>query len=299
MRVAEAHIVAHSGCCITPQSLRLLNHALVCQPGVAFDNAYGTSSLVVTPAGGAMAVDVAAGSAFILGADFAGEGMYFVSNDAPVTLEVDPADAADPRCDLVVALVDGTATDCESAWVLTTITGVPAPEPTCPEVPEGAVGLATITVPAGAIEVVAGDITDARSAYELCGLIEPEILVGLPATAGVNTGWQRDSSTRLVRYGRQRWLHLVVLRGPAAPPVVSDQRGDVNGPLGLVTLHPEDQPPPGVGVPMVGRSLTVFNNPFMATAVASSTGQVSLIALSPDIQLTTGAEVALDATWWV
>lgn len=168
--MAEAHIVAHSGCCITPQSLRLLNHAFVCSEGVSFDNAYGTSSLQVTAGStGGLTVDVAAGSAFIEGVNFAGEGMYFVSNDSTVSLVLDPADAADPRCDLVVAQVDGNATDCSEAWVLTTVTGVPAPDPACPDTPPGALVLASVLVPAGATTIVAADITNLRVAYQSCG----------------------------------------------------------------------------------------------------------------------------------
>lgn len=200
--MAEAHIVAHSGCCITPQSLRLLNHALVCTEGVAFDEAYGVDSLAVTAGGESLTVVVDAGSAFILGDDFAGEGMYFVSNDAPVTLELDPADAADPRCDLVIAQVDGTATDCADAWILTTVTGVPAPTPSCPDVPPGAILLATLDVAAGATSLTAGDVNDAREAYEYCGapafpyrlayeataqnMIRPDLFSGIPAPVFAN-----------------------------------------------------------------------------------------------------------------
>jgi hypothetical protein len=157
---------------MTPQSLRLLNHALVCTEGVAFDNAYGTDSLAVTAGSESLSVVVAAGSAFIEGGEFAGEGMYFVSNDADVTLELEGADPADPRCDLVIARVNTTATDCPDAWVLEVLTGVPAPVPTCPDVPVGAIPLATVEVAATATSITQADVTDQRQAYEYCGAPE-------------------------------------------------------------------------------------------------------------------------------
>lgn len=195
--MAEAHIVAHSACCLTPQSLRLLNHALVCQEGVAFDNAYGTSSLEVTPGAAGMNVIVEAGSAFIEGGNFAGEGMYFVSNDAQVTLPIDPADPADPRCDLVIAQVDGTATDCADAWVLTTVTGVPAPDPACPAVPSGALVLATVQVPAGATSIVAGNITDQREAYSSCTPVTDWSSDGIDFTSAWANGASPGADNRL------------------------------------------------------------------------------------------------------
>lgn len=183
--MAEAHIVAHAGCCLTPQSLRLLNHALVCQEGVAFDNAYQTDSLAVTANDLGLSVIVAAGSAFIAGVNYAGEGMYFVSNDGPVSLQLNPADPADPRCDLVVAIVDGNATDCADAWVLTTITGVPAPVPACPAVPGGALVLATVEVPAGATAVLPANIDDLREPYQSCQ-VTPACRVGRASNMGVD-----------------------------------------------------------------------------------------------------------------
>lgn len=130
----------------------------------------------------------------------------------------------------------------------------------------------------------------------------PEILTGL-ATGTAVTGWQRQTSCRLVRLGKQRWLHLVVARGPGQSTITSDSRGAVGGAIGLASLLDADKP--ADNTPMVGRVLTVAGNPFPATAVAASTGTISLIGTAPDITLawsdaqTKGAEIALDATWWV
>lgn len=240
--MAEAHIVAHAGCCLTPQSLRLLNHALVCTQGVAFDNAYGVDSLAVSPGGG-LSVVVEAGSAFIEGANFAGEGMYFVSNDAPVSLQLDPADAADPRCDLVIAQVDGNATDCADAWVLTTVTGVPAPVPTCPAVPAGALLLAEVTVDAAATSVTPGDISDERVAYGLCGL-ESLAPPGLMYDSGwtqeglvFGTNWESfmPSGENVVEYRRVGWR--ITARG-LVRRIGSDMVGSVAGNLSTMVSLP-------------------------------------------------------------
>lgn len=164
--MAETHIVAAEGCCLTPQSLRLLNRAIACQEGVSFDMAYEVPPLFVSPEGAGMNVVVNPGSAFIEGDVFTGEGMYFVSNDAQVSLTVPAADPADPRCDIVVAQVDGAAEG--QCWELSIVSGVPAPQPACPAIPDSAIQLAQILVPAAATSIESGDITDTRESYGTC-----------------------------------------------------------------------------------------------------------------------------------
>src|SRR5690606_11832627 len=111
---------------------------------------------------------------------------------------------------------------------------------------------------------------------------ERVVLTGLAATASASAGWQRQSSCRMERVGPARDLTLVVTRGPGAWTSASDERGAIEGSagpvVGLVTLHDEDKPPAGTLIPMIGRVLTIAGNPFTATGVVSSTGNVSLIA---------------------
>lgn len=163
--MAETHIIAKEGCCFTPQSLRLLNKAIACGQGVSFDGAYGVSPLNVTAEGGGRNVRINAGSAFVEGDRFAGEGMYFVSNDSPVVLTIPPGDAADPRCDLIVARIPETGSTC---WELAVIQGIPLPEPECPPVPDSALVLAEVTSPAGAGVITNDDVRDVRQSYTTC-----------------------------------------------------------------------------------------------------------------------------------
>jgi hypothetical protein len=136
---------------------------------------------------------------------------------------------------------------------------------------------------------------------------ERVVLTGLAATASASSGWQRQSSCRMERVGPERDLTLVVTRGPGASTINTDARGAIEGSagpvVGLVTLHDQDKPPAGTLIPMIGRVLTVAGNPFTATGVVSSTGNVSLIATAPNISLAwsaaqeKGAEILLKASW--
>lgn len=129
------------------------------------------------------------------------------------------------------------------------------------------------------------------------------VLTGNAATKSTVAGWQRSASCRMTRIGKMRSLHLVVTRNPGADEIRSDERGSVGGPKGLAVLHDVDRP--ADGVPMAARILTIADNPFMGIGVAGSTGTVSLIGTAPDISIAwssvqnKGAEIALDATWWV
>lgn len=137
-----------------------------------------------------------------------------------------------------------------------------------------------------------------------------EVLTGLAATAAAASGWQRQSSCRLVRQGYQgkdRELTLVVSRSPGASTLNTDARGAIEGAagpvVGLATLHDEDRPPAGTLIPMIGRVLTIAGNPFTATGVVSSTGAISLIGSAPNISLAwsaaqeKGAEIVLHGRW--
>lgn len=133
-----------------------------------------------------------------------------------------------------------------------------------------------------------------------------EVLTGLAATESAASGWQRQSTCRLEREGKRRWLHLVVTRGPGETTITSSDRGAFSSPVGLATLHGQDRPPSGTLVGAIGRALPVTGGvTYTASGLASSTGSVAMIGTAPDIDfawsasLAQGAEIVLDAHWWV
>lgn len=149
--------------------------ALVCEEGVAFGVCGG--DLEVVPGGG-MNVQAQSGAAFIEGENVACQGMYFVQNDAPVTLAIAASDPTDPRIDLVIAHVyDAAYGDAETAWHLEVITGTPSPAPTAPTAPANSIVLAEVFVPAGATEITSANITDRRQAYGMCAGAGEETVV--------------------------------------------------------------------------------------------------------------------------
>ena len=111
-----------------------------------------------------MAVVVSAGAAFIEGDDQADQGAYFVVSEDFVPLPLAPADPINARVDRVVLRVrdpqaGGPAGDDATLEVLT---GTPAAVPTPQPIPDTAIGIADILVPAEADFIVPQNITDIR-----------------------------------------------------------------------------------------------------------------------------------------
>lgn len=126
--------------------------------------------LAVSPrgAGANMSVDVAAGSAFILGTENALQGTYHVYNDAVVNLTVPAADATNARKDLVIINVrdsfySGAANDAQLQY----ITGTPSGSPVEPNLVslgyKNYMVLALVDVPAADTAINTGQITDRRT----------------------------------------------------------------------------------------------------------------------------------------
>lgn len=103
-----------------------------------------------------MDVSVAPGAAFI-------QGRFYASDD-DIPLEVPPADASLDRIDRVVVRLDYTDRTITTVYK----DGTPAASPVAPALQQDAsrfeISLAKITVDAGQVSVVAGDITDERHA---------------------------------------------------------------------------------------------------------------------------------------
>lgn len=113
------------------------------------------NGLAVTANGGGMNVTVASGRAWIEG--------FFYENDGPLVLPIGAADLVNPRIDRIVARLDRNANTIHA----TVIAGVPAAVPVTPAALQGAavwdVTLATVLVPAAALVIGAGNVTDRRT----------------------------------------------------------------------------------------------------------------------------------------
>ena len=120
------------------------------------------TNLQVTAVTG-MDVSVAPGSAFINGYN------YYLSDAFILTLPT--ADGAKPRIDRVILRLDMSA----RAINLAVITGAAANTPTPPALTRTAdvyeLALADVLVPAGAVAIPAGNVTDDRLNASLCGLV--------------------------------------------------------------------------------------------------------------------------------
>lgn len=138
---------------------RTLFAALTDAEGVAREE-----DLAVTPAGSGLQVEIAAGAAFVDGTISASQGRYLVTNDAPVTLTPDPADASNPRYDLVIARVyDAAYSGATTTWALELVKGTAASSPAEPAVPDNSLVLARLSITAGLGTITTGEITDRRS----------------------------------------------------------------------------------------------------------------------------------------
>jgi hypothetical protein len=134
---------------------------------VATAGVVGPNAFAVTErgAGAAMAVDVAAGRAYIRGTDQANQGLYLCITEATVEVPVEPADPSLGRIDLVVAEVrdpnaGGVAGD---DWQFRVVEGTPDAAPVVPSVPDSAIALAEIVVGAGVTSIQDVSLTDRRS----------------------------------------------------------------------------------------------------------------------------------------
>lgn len=128
-----------------------------------------SGDLAVTQTGVAsMAVVVGVGRAWIPGTNlpnltgqgYSKQGMYYVMNDASVTVPIDTADTANPRIDLIYAQTPDTAYSMASdVPVISVVKGQPALSPSVPATPTNGIALAQVAVAANATSIVAANIT--------------------------------------------------------------------------------------------------------------------------------------------
>lgn len=115
----------------------------------------GASTDYAATPGAGLAINVAAGRAFVKGDDRTSQGSYFVYNDATKSVTVSAADATNPRVDrLVLRVRDADVTGVTTSWSVELVAGTPAAGATLTNlsgaaaVPNGALLLYNVLVPA-------------------------------------------------------------------------------------------------------------------------------------------------------
>lgn len=115
-----------------------------------------------------MAVQVGVGRIWIPGTEvsnvsggtFSSQAMYYAENDAATTLTIATANASNPRIDVVyVSVQDAAYSGSLNQANLGVITGVPAPSPSVPAIPNNAISLAQVAVAANASSITTTNIT--------------------------------------------------------------------------------------------------------------------------------------------
>jgi hypothetical protein len=110
---------------------------------------------------GSMSVDVQPGRVAFPGNLVMGEGTYYLYSDSPENMPLAPADATNPRIDVIVAQVENDHLDSSghNDFVFVVLTGTPAVGPVAPVVGPNQLAIATVAVAANASTIVAGNIT--------------------------------------------------------------------------------------------------------------------------------------------
>src|SRR5688500_5519294 len=131
-----------------------------------------------------------------------GQGVYLCPNSAVRVVDLDPADATNPRIDLIVLKVLDTGIGDGSTDVqLLAVTGTPAGSPVAPAVPTGAIELARVAVAAAPTgdTIVNANITDRRKSTGLFGTVRQLLANDAVSDAGIH-GDLRDNAGAIERY---------------------------------------------------------------------------------------------------
>jgi hypothetical protein len=102
----------------------------------------------------------------------AGQGPYIGFAESEEAAQLDPADSANPRYDVVYTMVSDKAsipadTAVGAPWGV--VNGSPNATPTLPAIPANAIALARVRRPAGVDAISSSDITDLRQSTSLAG----------------------------------------------------------------------------------------------------------------------------------
>lgn len=189
----------------------------------------GAALKVSTSSG--LQVAVAPGSFVVPNSASAIAGGYKATLASSGTLTVATADPVNPRIDLVCANVVDLGTS-SSFGEVQIITGTPGASPVAPAAPANSVPLAQVTVPANAVSISSGNITDVRTFTASAG--------GIPIAPKTGSGSLPGGYNGLMAYDPASGSYYHMASGgakqahvlPFAPVVNVNGGADVNVPVG-------------------------------------------------------------------
>jgi hypothetical protein len=140
-----------------------------------------------------------------------GQGVYVCPNSQSRVVDLDPADATNPRIDLIVLKVlDQPLGDSVTQAQVLAVTGAPSGSPVVPAVPTGAIPLARVAVAAAPTgdTITNANITDLRKSTSLAGSIRilmPGDAVSDAGSPGNDLRYQAGLFERWTTGGGGRW----------------------------------------------------------------------------------------------
>jgi hypothetical protein len=181
----------------TGQQFRNMLATIITGDGVSLP---GDLAITQRGAGANMSVDIAPGSFAVTGDTIANQGVYIAQSTATFNLPITAANATNPRIDLIVAQIfdkqaGGGATT--YSWSPVAVVGTPAASPVAPALPNSALLLGPVTVPANATSIVTANISDQRVALQTpaapqdhMGSVATVAGSGITGAFGLTTGGQ-------------------------------------------------------------------------------------------------------------
>lgn len=156
-------------------------------------------SMVVTQTGTpSMGVNVDSGIAAISGSENSTQGVYWVLNDAIVTVGITTAHATLPRIDIIqVRVRDAFYSGVDNNAIIDAKAGTPAASPVAPTPDANALVLAEVLVGAGVTSITNANITDKRKYYSGVGGV-----ISVPSESDLT-----DFTTTTVSEGQLIWTN--------------------------------------------------------------------------------------------
>lgn len=117
-----------------------------------------------------------------------GAGPYLCYNTTAKFVTVNAGDATNPRRDLIVARVyDSAIGDGQTGFAIEVVTGTPAPSPSDPAIPTGAIPLCRVNVGVNATAITTANLNDLRLSTSLPGAMR--VLLGGDTLSTTSDGY--------------------------------------------------------------------------------------------------------------